>query len=67
MLEFGLDKPSKQHIGKIRAGIGARPDDAHLVTDPDNHGMVKFVENGKAISMEKKPLEPRSIFSVSVI
>lgn len=29
--------------------------------------MVKFVENGKAISMEEKPLEPRLIFCVPVI
>ena len=48
-------------------GIGARPDDAHLITDPDTHGVVEFVENGKAISVKEKPLEPRSIFCLSVI
>ena len=35
-------------------GIGAHPDDAHLVTDPDTHGVVEFVENGKAISVKEK-------------
>ena len=34
------------------------------VKDPERYGVVEFDENGKAISLEEKPQQPRSSFAV---
>lgn len=37
---------------------------AYPVKDPERYGVVEFGENGKAISLEEKPLKPRSNYAV---
>ncbi|MEL4307315.1 glucose-1-phosphate thymidylyltransferase RfbA [Joostella sp. CR20] len=37
---------------------------AYHVNDPERYGVVEFNEEGKAISIEEKPLEPKSNYAV---
>jgi glucose-1-phosphate thymidylyltransferase len=37
---------------------------AYPVRDPERYGVVEFDQNGQAISLEEKPLKPRSNFAV---
>lgn len=37
---------------------------AYHVTDPERYGVVEFDREGKAISLEEKPVQPRSNFAV---
>lgn len=37
---------------------------AYQVRDPERYGVIEFDENGKAISLEEKPKNPRSSFAV---
>jgi glucose-1-phosphate thymidylyltransferase len=38
---------------------------AYQVRDPERYGVVEFAENGRAISLEEKPKEPRSRWAVT--
>jgi len=37
---------------------------AYPVHDPERYGVVEFDNNGKAISLEEKPIEPKSNFAI---
>lgn len=37
---------------------------AYHVKDPERYGVVEFERNGKAISIEEKPLQPKSNYAV---
>lgn len=37
---------------------------AYKVSDPENYGVVEFDRQGKAISLDEKPIKPRSNFAV---
>lgn len=47
----------------------ARPDGATVfayhVTDPQRYGVVEFDRHGRAISLEEKPVQPRSSYAVT--
>ncbi len=62
-LFFGHDLPT------ILERAGNRPTGAtvfaHHVTDPERYGVVEFDEDHRALSLEEKPLHPRSHFAVT--
>jgi glucose-1-phosphate thymidylyltransferase len=55
----GLPKLLKQNL-EVSGGIVY----AYHVTDPERYGVIEFDENNKAISIEEKPVKPKSNFAV---
>jgi glucose-1-phosphate thymidylyltransferase len=57
------------HLTDLLASAVARPNGAtvfsYRVEDPERYGVVEFGEGGKAISLEEKPVSPRSNHAVT--
>ena len=47
-------------ISNIKGGVVF----GYHVTDPERYGVVEFDENNKAISLEEKPLKPKSNYAI---
>ncbi|MDP8287739.1 MAG: glucose-1-phosphate thymidylyltransferase RfbA [Candidatus Electryonea clarkiae] len=59
---FGQGLPDKLRLAaKLAKGAVIF---AYPVRDPERYGVVEFDKNGKAISLEEKPQDPRSPFAV---
>lgn len=57
------------HFNELLASAMLRQDGASVfayhVNDPERYGVVEFDAQGKAISLEEKPLEPKSNYAVT--
>ncbi|MCB5161522.1 glucose-1-phosphate thymidylyltransferase RfbA [Marinomonas algarum] len=60
----GFTPKLKQAVDKAKNGQGATVF-GYQVKDPERFGVVAFDENQKAISIEEKPLKPKSNFAVT--
>ncbi|WP_165464598.1 glucose-1-phosphate thymidylyltransferase RfbA [Enterobacter cloacae] len=60
---YGHDLP-KQLEAAVKKGNGATVF-AYHVNDPERYGVVEFDKDGTAISLEEKPLEPKSNYAVT--
>lgn len=57
----------RQHLinSRVRAENGEATIYAYYVKDPERYGIVEFDNNNKAISIEEKPLKPKSSYCVT--
>ncbi|MFV3306073.1 glucose-1-phosphate thymidylyltransferase RfbA [Pseudomonas sp. NY15181] len=57
------------HFSELLESASAREQGATVfayhVTDPERYGVVEFDDQGKAISLEEKPLQPKSNYAVT--
>lgn len=60
----GLTKRLKTAVQNAETGKGATVF-GYYVDDPERFGIVEFDKNGKAISIEEKPLKPKSNYCVT--
>jgi len=60
----GLKKRLKAAIENAESGRGATVF-GYYVDDPERFGIVEFDKNGKAVSIEEKPAEPKSNYCVT--
>ena len=61
-LFFGHGLPD--HLRKAAQLVGGAVIFAYRVSSPSEYGVVEFDEEGRAISLEEKPQQPRSLFAV---
>ena len=54
-----------KHLKKAVENEGRATVFGYYVDDPERFGVVEFDENGKAISLEEKPMEPKSNYAVT--
>jgi len=54
-----------KHLKKAVENEGRGTVFGYYVDDPERFGVVEFDENGKAISLEEKPLKPKSNYAVT--
>ena len=60
----GLNKRLKAAVSNAQTGKGATVF-GYYVDDPERFGIVEFDENGRAISIEEKPAQPKSNYCVT--
>ena len=60
----GLNKRLKAAVENAETGKGATVF-GYYVDDPERFGVVEFDENGKAVSLEEKPANPKSNYAVT--
>ena len=61
-LFFGYELPQDlRQAAESRAGATIM---AYQVTDPERYGVIEFDKNGRAISLEEKPAQPKSKFAI---
>ena len=60
----GLKKRLKKAVSNAKTGKGATVF-GYYVDDPERFGIVEFDNNGKAISIEEKPKQPKSNYCVT--
>ena len=60
----GLNKRLKAAVENAETGKGATVF-GYYVDDPERFGIVEFDKNGKAISIEEKPVKPKSNYCVT--
>ena len=60
----GLTKRLKAAVAKAESGKGATIF-GYYVDDPERFGIVEFDKEGRAISIEEKPLQPKSNYCVT--
>lgn len=60
----GLTDLLKKSVGDIEASGGATVF-GYYVNDPERYGIVEFDRGGRVISIEEKPVEPRSNYAVT--
>jgi len=53
------------HLNSANVRSGGATVFAYHVTDPERYGVVEFDKNYKALSIEEKPLKPRSNYAVT--
>ena len=63
-LAHGLQKRLKAAVENAQSGKGATIF-GYYVDDPERFGIVEFDQNGHAISIEEKPLHPKSNYCVT--
>lgn len=62
---YGADlKPTLQNAVQLVNKEGGGMVFAYHVSDPERYGVVEFDQKGNAISIEEKPLKPKSSFAV---
>ena len=54
-----------KHLRKAAQQTGGATVFGYYVKDPERFGVVEFDENGKAISLEEKPMSPKSNYAVT--
>ncbi len=62
-LFYGNDMP--KHLQKAAQRNEGATVFGYYVSDPERYGVVEFDENGKALSIEEKPEEPKSNYAVT--
>ena len=60
---FGHDFPKLLHGASSR--LSGASVFAYHVQDPERYGVVEFDQNGRAISLEEKPVQPKSRYAVT--
>ena len=60
----GLPKRLKESVGTVKINRNAVVF-GYYVNDPERYGVVDFDKNGKVISIEEKPINPKSNYVVS--
>ncbi|MBR0559862.1 glucose-1-phosphate thymidylyltransferase RfbA [Neokomagataea anthophila] len=68
-LALGDNLIFSEHLGVMLRAAAKRPEGAtvfaYQVRDPERYGVVLFDENGKALEVEEKPVEPKSHWAIT--